>query len=405
MDYIYNLSNLAKKSAAHVYVIAHNSKGYDSNFILKEIVDKNYVGIELIMQGNKILRMKMGNTKFIDSLAFLNLPLRDIPKAYALEYDSKGFFPHEMHTTRNVHYKGWFPSLDKFGLKYMKPADVKDLKTWHKQEKNRHKVEKIQYNLHAELKKYCIKDVQILVKGFLNFRREMVAINGLDPITRSFTLASTALEIFRSNMLKQYQIGITPTNGYTSSRKQSKLENCWLDFIVKKDKIKIKRQFEINRDFVDGFCVETNTIYEFHGCFWHAHDCQLNRGKDRNQPLALLDNKSLNEIKAKSDKRLQELRNDDYNIVVKRECELLHEMSNNSVLKAYITERKSFYSEKAKAGGVIRARDAFFGGRTNCIAHYAKNDEHTSLHYVDFKSLYPYVLKNRYFPIGHPRVI
>ena len=80
-------------------------------------------------------------------------------------------------------------------------------------------------------------------------------------------------------------------------------------------------------------------------------------------------------------------------------------MSNNSVLKAYITERKSFYSEKAKAGGVIRARDAFFGGRTNCIAHYAKTDEHTSLHYVDFKSLYPYVLKNRYFPIGHPRVI
>jgi G:T-mismatch repair DNA endonuclease (very short patch repair protein) len=24
---------------------------------------------------------------------------------------------------------------------------------------------------------------------------------------------------------------------------------------------------------VDGFCVETGTVYEFLGCFWHGHTC------------------------------------------------------------------------------------------------------------------------------------
>ena len=25
---------------------------------------------------------------------------------------------------------------------------------------------------------------------------------------------------------------------------------------------------------VDGFCAQTNTIYQFHGCFWHGHPCE-----------------------------------------------------------------------------------------------------------------------------------
>jgi G:T-mismatch repair DNA endonuclease (very short patch repair protein) len=25
---------------------------------------------------------------------------------------------------------------------------------------------------------------------------------------------------------------------------------------------------------VDGFCAETETVYEFNGCYWHGHTCQ-----------------------------------------------------------------------------------------------------------------------------------
>ena len=27
------------------------------------------------------------------------------------------------------------------------------------------------------------------------------------------------------------------------------------------------------------FHTETKTVYQFHGCFWHGHDCALKRGK------------------------------------------------------------------------------------------------------------------------------
>ena len=32
---------------------------------------------------------------------------------------------------------------------------------------------------------------------------------------------------------------------------------------------------------VDGFCEETNTVYEFEGCLWHGCDaCNVNRNAD-----------------------------------------------------------------------------------------------------------------------------
>ena len=40
------------------------------------------------------------------------------------------------------------------------------------------------------------------------------------------------------------------------------------------------------------FQTETRTVYQFHGCYWHGHDCALNRGKEfnekRKKPMAEL---------------------------------------------------------------------------------------------------------------------
>lgn len=33
---------------------------------------------------------------------------------------------------------------------------------------------------------------------------------------------------------------------------------------------------------VDGFCEETNTVYQFHGCYWHQHTCS---GAAANNPI------------------------------------------------------------------------------------------------------------------------
>jgi hypothetical protein len=92
VDYIHELSKNAKKCAANILAIAHNGKGYDHHFILREIVSRNYLDVDLIVQGSKLLRLKVGNVKFIDSFAIMNLPLKSLSLAYGIEDVSKGFF-------------------------------------------------------------------------------------------------------------------------------------------------------------------------------------------------------------------------------------------------------------------------------------------------------------------------
>ena len=34
---------------------------------------------------------------------------------------------------------------------------------------------------------------------------------------------------------------------------------------------------------VDGYHGPTQTVFQFHGCYWHAHDCYLDEGKEFNE--------------------------------------------------------------------------------------------------------------------------
>jgi len=61
-----------------------------------------------------------------------------------------------------------------------------------------------------------------------------------------------------------------PYNGFS----QKQLD--WLNYIAKRDNIYIQHamndgEFRIGKYLVDGFCKETNTVYEFHGDFFHGN--------------------------------------------------------------------------------------------------------------------------------------
>ena len=51
------------------------------------------------------------------------------------------------------------------------------------------------------------------------------------------------------------------------------------------------------------------------------------------------------------------------------------------------------------------SRDSFFGGHTNVSQLYYKTSEQEQVNYVDFTSLYPWVNKYCWYPVGHPTVI
>ena len=86
------------------------------------------------------------------------------------------------------------------------------------------------------------------------------------------------------------------------------------------------------------------------------------------------------------------------------ECNLSAEMKNNKEMNDYIKNRRKYYNKLQKVGHA-NIREAFFGGRTNNLQFYRETDENSEIKYLDFCSLYPYVLKYEKFPIGHPIVI
>ena len=74
-------------------LIAHNSKGYDCHFILKWLIDQ---GIKpyCIYNGAKIMFMEIRklSIRFIDSLNFLQMPLKSFPKTFGMNELKKGYF-------------------------------------------------------------------------------------------------------------------------------------------------------------------------------------------------------------------------------------------------------------------------------------------------------------------------
>ncbi|KAJ8020607.1 hypothetical protein HOLleu_40243 [Holothuria leucospilota] len=85
-----------------------------------------------------------------------------------------------------------------------------------------------------------------------------------------------------------------PTGPYLRRREETgfKLEKSrpvsleWLQWKAYVENVFIRHQGNdkekrvgLRRIPVDGFCRDTNTVYQFHGCYFHAHDCYLTQNK------------------------------------------------------------------------------------------------------------------------------
>ena len=73
--------------------IAHNLGGCDGQSILHNILEFGTVIPEVIMNGNTILRMKVGRVTFLDSYQFLYMRLANLPDTVGLTEMRKSYFP------------------------------------------------------------------------------------------------------------------------------------------------------------------------------------------------------------------------------------------------------------------------------------------------------------------------
>ena len=122
-----------------VIVIAHNSKGFDCQFILKNILDNEKIIVEprVILSGSKNILLNIGSINFIDSMNYSNMNLSALPKAFGLSNDVvKGTFPFHFNTQDNQNYIGVMPEKKFFGLESMSVFARHEFDEWYETKLN-----------------------------------------------------------------------------------------------------------------------------------------------------------------------------------------------------------------------------------------------------------------------------
>ena len=117
-----------RKKFKHIICIAHNAQGFDSQFILKYIVETGDTRVKpsVILNDTKIILMEIMNVKFLDSLNYLHMPLSALPKAYGLTEIEKGTFLHLFNIPKNQNYIGELPPLSSYSPDTMSVIERKN---------------------------------------------------------------------------------------------------------------------------------------------------------------------------------------------------------------------------------------------------------------------------------------
>ena len=369
---------------------AHNSKGYDSHFVLKWLINQ---GIKpyCIYNGAKIMFMEIPklSIRFIDSLNFLQMPLKSFPKTFGMSELKKGYFPHYFNKECNKDYVGTIPSKKHYRYNQMKPDERTKFLNWYEDCVRENYV----FDFKKEIIAYCRSDVDILRRSLIKFREDFIQLENIDPL-RYITIASVCMTIYRSNYMPKDTIAIVPE--YNKTDNYSKMSIIWLNYMSKAKNLNIqhalnggekKLTIDDKTYKVDGFCEETNTVYEFYGCFWHGcPNCyKPNIINSKNQR----DMGTLNDLTIE---KRENIKSAGYNHVSTYECQF----NKNKEFQKFA---KDFDQEIVEP---LNPRDSFYGGRTNATKLLYKFKENECGRYVDFCSLYPTVQYYQKYPIGHP---
>ncbi|GFR34105.1 uncharacterized protein TNCT_314611 [Trichonephila clavata] len=182
---------------------------------------------------------------------------------------------------------------------------------------------------------------------------------------------------------------MVPVQGYCNSTHFSRDSIRWLDFVARTEGHRILHALngtgepKIAGYSVDGFCKETNTVYQYQGCFYHG--CEICYDGDLIHPLT---GTTMRSLRQKKEGVIDTLRQRGYNIIQMLEYDFVNlkktEEFNEFLLQHEVTDQ-------------LNPRDAFFGGIKLFFEGCAK--------YIDFTSLNPWVNKYCEYPVGHPEII
>ena len=376
--------------------IAHNASGFDSYIVLEYLVSQKLCPT-ITMRGSRVLLMidSTFNQRWIDSFSFIPMALSKTPAAMGFSDLLKGFFPHEFNKRENENYIGPYPAPALYGYDAMSDASKKTFMEWYVT------VRDTPFDFRKELLSYCVNDVTVLIKACKIYREAFHECTGLDPFAYA-TLASSCMGVFKTLFLPKDSVALTYEGAYLRQNKTcSDVSIQWLEYVADREGLDI--QHALNRGeksfgqfFVDGYCEDTHTCYEFNGCFFHGCDKCYASGEIN--PLTKNKKKTQGELLSEFHNRVSALKNKhQLKVVVMWECDWRQAVDNDPDVKEFmLTYEKP---------GRLNPRESLFGGRTNAMKLYHKVENDEKIRYYDFTSLYPTVQSKRDYPIGHPQII
>jgi G:T-mismatch repair DNA endonuclease (very short patch repair protein) len=379
--------------------VAHNGGRFDNIFLMRELLVQRKIVPKVIMNGSRIMCMELEerNLKIIDSYLFLSMRLSAFPKALGIKDLTKGFHP---YLFTDLNYIGPMIGLEYFDPPAEGSKEREVFDRWYEQQISK------TYVFREAIYYYCRLDVDILRQGCIIFACLIYKVTGILPFydRTCHTVAGLALKIYRSNFLKEATIGQIPTCGYGGANiNQSAIALCWLREIENElhennhrlnSKLSVGGETKILDHFVDGYCDDTRTIYQFHGCFYHG--CKkCYDGEEYNQIV----HERFFILRARTQHMTALFRQHGYEVVEKWECDYRKESHISADQIKRISLGKFFEHLN------LNPRDALFGGRTSpAILYYDREGDlkKRKVRYYDVTSLYPFVQKMFDFPTQHP---
>ncbi len=190
-------------------------------------------------------------------------------------------------------------------------------------------------------------------------------------------------------------IALVADFGFDPTQSHSHKQILWLKILAIKHDIHIKHvynsrnEFKIGRYPVDGYCEQTDTVYQFQGCFHHGcYKCFKPQSYNpwRKQTIGFIHRETQersNYLRAKC-KTFIKIWEHEWDNMVKNENEIKEMVKQIDIKPA------------------LKPRDALYGGRTNAAKLYHECKPNEKIKYYDITSLYPFVQKTCEYPIGAP---
>ncbi|XP_034245731.1 uncharacterized protein LOC117647869 [Thrips palmi] len=181
------LKQLCSEEKTEIICFSHNGKAFDTYFILHECLRRK-MQPQVILNGAKIISLKIDNIQFKDSLMFVPQKLSSLPKAFGLDELRKGWFPHLMNRKQFYSYNSCMPDKELYCTSTMTAKEKQEFEHWYQEQVDKNYM----FNFKYEILTYCQSDVDILRQAMESFRTAFMEISGFCPLYQCIASALVA---------------------------------------------------------------------------------------------------------------------------------------------------------------------------------------------------------------------